>query len=76
MKCPYCDTQDNFLTVESRSRPWGVKRRKLCLSCNRTFPTIEINQITDEALASLRRSKITIKARAKTKERIKENEKK
>jgi len=70
MKCPCCNVEDQSTVLSSRSREWGMKRIRHCLSCNRNFATIEIYKITDDALNSLSKSK----KRIKTNER-KRNEK-
>ena len=70
MKCPYCNESNKFTTVDSRPREWGIKRRKRCLKCNRIFATIEIYNISEEALSSLELSQWLIDQRQK--ERIEE----
>ena len=57
MICPYCGTNDQFMTVDTRSREWGMKRIKKCLKCGEKFATIEVCEITEEAKDSLRKSK-------------------
>jgi len=53
MKCPNCGAEDNFKTVDSRPKRWGIKRVKQCLSCNYRIATIEIHKISQEALNEL-----------------------
>lgn len=53
MRCPYCNAEDSFITKETRSRDWGIKRRKECLRCNKRFATIEINALSEAAMKSL-----------------------
>ena len=69
MKCPYCNVDDNFITLDSRSREFGIKRRRKCLSCGYNFATIEIYKTTKEALKSLDLSQKFIESRAITRER-------
>ena len=57
MICPYCNTPDQIMTLETRSKEWGMKRMKKCLKCGGRFPTIEVYDVTDEALNSLNKSK-------------------
>ena len=57
MICPYCNAGDQFVTLDTRSKIWGVRRRKRCLQCNRTFATVEVYQISEEAEKALTQSK-------------------
>lgn len=43
MKCPVCGS-DNITTVDSRSAPDSIVRRKKCLVCNYRWSTIEIDK--------------------------------
>ena len=65
MRCPQCNEPDNFTTIDSRPREWGIKRRKRCLNCNKTFATIEIYQFSHEAFTSLGLNKRLIEMRQK-----------
>ncbi len=49
MRCPFCG-HDSDKVVDSRSRDDGrvIRRRRLCLYCNRRFSTVE--EIEDKAL--------------------------
>ena len=53
MTCPHCGSIDQSNVLSTRSREWGIKRIRHCLSCNRNFATIEITKITDDATESL-----------------------
>ena len=57
MICPYCSVEDQFVTLDTRSKTWGVRRRKRCLQCNQTFATVEVYQISEEAEKTLAQSK-------------------
>lgn len=74
MKCPMCETNDQFKTIESRPKEWGVKRRKECLVCGYHVATIEISEPSKEAFKSLARSQRLIDTRLFNR-RKKENEK-
>ena len=65
MICPYCKAEDQFMTLSTRTREWGMKRVKKCLQCGKNFPTIEIHELTDEAIKSLTVSKKIINKRSK-----------
>ena len=60
MICPDCEIDGRFKTVDSRPRPWGVKRTKVCPNCGKHVATIEICKITEEALESLTMSQYMI----------------
>lgn len=66
MKCPKCNADNQARTLSTRSREWGMKRVKQCLKCGHRFATIEIYEITTEAMRSLSFSNKAIN----TKERI------
>ena len=57
MKCPRCNLEQ-LAVMDSRPHEWGIKRKRKCLNCGFIMPTIEIYELTDEALKSLNRSKI------------------
>jgi transcriptional regulator NrdR family protein len=54
MKCPYCKADKNTVTFcgrkeEDRTRLGYYRRKRRCLSCQRTFWTIEEYITEDEA---------------------------
>ena len=53
MKCPYCG-QDEDKVVDTRSRDDGkaIRRRRLCLECERRFITIE--EIEDKTISVIK----------------------
>lgn len=53
MTCPWCNKDGRFKTVDTRHRWWGVKRVKVCPSCGKHVATIEVCQITTQAIESL-----------------------
>lgn len=69
MKCPYCNADDNFTTMNSRPRDWGIKRVKECLSCGYHFATVEVHEFTDEAYKSLEHSQKLLDSREINKHR-------
>ena len=71
MNCPYCQAKDRIQTLETRSRDWGTKRIKKCLQCGNRFSTIEVYEVTDEALASLKKSSMIRNSKNIKKEIIK-----
>lgn len=62
MKCNKCGS-DQLIIANTRNTDWGVKRTRICLDCGYHMATIEINKITDEAIASLNKSKSLIRKR-------------
>ena len=67
MTCPYCGAEDCFTTIDSRKRTFGIKRRKKCAECGYLFATIEIWEITEEAIKSLNKTQRLIDARVNKK---------
>ena len=58
MKCDKCGLEQ-LIVKDSRPFDWGIKRKRVCLNCGHCMPTIEINEITDQAVKSLNKSKKT-----------------
>ena len=56
MRCPYCG-QDSDKVVDTRSRNEGraIRRRRLCLKCNRRFITVE--EIEDKTISVIKADK-------------------
>ena len=40
MRCPNCESED-LKVLDSRSQPYTIKRRRMCLSCSYRFTTFE-----------------------------------
>lgn len=54
MKCPYCQHNHNrVLDTRSRNKDKTIRRRRLCLDCNRRFITVET--IENKTLSVIKR---------------------
>ena len=58
MICPNCKKDARFATTQTRHRFWGVKRTRVCPFCDYHLATIEIYQVTQAALDSLKQGQI------------------
>lgn len=63
MICPVCKQDVRFKTADSRPRKWGVKRIRVCPQCNARIPTIEVYNLSEEALSSLGLSQYLVECR-------------
>lgn len=70
MNCPDCNS-DNTKVIDSRPSDWGVKRIRKCIDCGYKFATIEIREITDEAIESLKVSQYLIDCRSNSERKVK-----
>ena len=50
MKCPYCNSENNYVT-DTRTKNGEYKRRRKCLCCGKRFNTIEV-YVPDEIVKS------------------------
>ena len=55
MKCPKCGVNDQQFVISTRRRSTDyISRRRECLSCGHRFTSIEVVELTDDAIRAIR----------------------
>ena len=63
MKCPECGSTKWQSVIDSRPRPWGIKRIRHCGNCQYRYATAEVHMFSQQALNDLIESQLAIDMR-------------